>query len=278
MMRWFFTLIFVFSTQVLADSGSGPLLDQKPAREIGTEQTSEQNLEKMRKEEESLLQRHHPFYFAYGNPTTKAQLSFKVPIVEDIPLYFGYSQLIFWELTENSKPFRDMTYNPELFYRFNLEDGSYILKSIDVGLWNHNSNGKRDLDSRSYNKSYLRFNAAYEFDKWVIRASAQLAALYDFDATNRDIQDYISPVSFSVAIAQLFDGTWVDKSEFSIQASPGGKFANHWEKGGYQFAYSFRLGGLKVVPAFYLQYYTGYAESLLNYDRNEQESRGGVIF
>lgn len=268
MMRWFIAFLFVIALPLKAEEAADPNATLE----------SQKLLDSDAKEQESLLQRHQPFFFAYGNPTTKAQLSFKVPIVQDIPFYFGYTQIVFWELTQTSKPFRDMTYNPDFFYRFELEDKSYVLKSVDIGLWNHTSNGKRDLDSRSYNKSYLRFNAAHAFNKWIIKGSAQVAALYDFDATNSDIQDYISPLSFSLSVAQIFDGHWVDKSEFSIQASPGGKFANRWDHGGYQFAYSFRLGGIKVVPAFYLQYYTGYAESLLNYDQNEQEFRGGVIF
>jgi phospholipase A1 len=265
---------------LLTLSLSASAADQSPdSRTIGDKaEKTDKRIEDLDKEEATLLQRHQPFYFAYGRPLTKVQLSFKVPVVKDVPLYFAYSQLMFWALEENSKPFRDLTYNPELFYRYSLTDGAYILKSVDIGFWNHNSNGKRDVDSRSYNKSYLRFNLAHSFSHWIFRASIQASALYDFDPTNRDIQDYISPLSFSFSVAQLFDTTWVDKTELTLQASPGGKFANQWGHGGYQASLSFRLGHINLVPAFYLQYYTGYAESLLNYNQREQEFRAGVIF
>jgi phospholipase A1 len=228
------------------------------------------------KEEQSLLQRHHPFYFAYGQPLSKLELSFKTPIVKTWPLYFGYTQYMFWALKEDSKPFRDLTYNPELFYRFNMK-GAGALKSMDLGLWMHDSNGKSGDDSRSYDSNYVRFNFEREGRRWTTRAALQLAYLHGFDPTNRDIQTYISPLSMSVSFIQLFD-SWVDKSEVALQASPGGKFAQDWNHGGYQLSWSFRFGGLQLVPAFYLQYYRGFAETLLNYNERVNEFRAGVIF
>lgn len=233
-------------------------------------------LQKLDEEEESILQRHNPFFAAYGDPLTKVQFSFKSPFVRKFPLYFGYTQIMFWALTEESKPFRDLTYNPELFYRWHNKDWGFF-ESIDLGAWSHNSNGKSQMDSRSYNKSYVRINVAKEGRRWVTRYSAELAYLYAFDPTNRDIRDYIGPLSLYVSFLQLFD-SWIDKSEVTLKASPGGAYANRWDRGGYQLSWSFRLGRHNIVPAFYMQYYHGYAESLLNYNENVDEFRGGIIF
>src|SRR5688572_9136616 len=76
----------------------------------------------LHEEEASILQRHYPFYFVYGRPLSKLQVSFKTPVVRKFPLYFGYTQFMFWALEEESKPFRDLTYNPELFYRHEVKD------------------------------------------------------------------------------------------------------------------------------------------------------------
>lgn len=233
------------------------------------------NSARMDHEDGSILQRHQPFYFVYGEPLSKLQLSFKSPVFRDRNFYFAYTQVMFWALTEDSKPFRDLTYNPELFYRWDLHNG--FLRSIDFGLIGHTSNGKRGFDSRSLDMKYLRFNGEREGSRWLTRYTLQASYLHSFDPTNRNIQEYVGPLSFTVSFIQLFDA-WVDKSEVALTAAPGGKFADKWDQGGYQLSWSFRLGGIKLVPAFYLQYYYGYAESLLNYDQHVRELRGGIIF
>lgn len=258
------------------ESTGGSLLDSPMLNAPNTIINAKDKNKALAEDEGSILERHYPFYFAYGRPSSKLQVSFKAPIIRDVPLYFGYTQFMFWDLAEKSKPFRDFTYNPELFYRYSLVRTNY-LKSIDFGIFGHNSNGKKDADSRSLDKHYVRFNFDREGRRWVTRFGAQLSYLYDFDDTNLDIQRYIGPLSLSVSFIQLFD-SWVDKSEVSLSAAPGGKFADNWGRGGYQLAWSFRFGKFSLVPAFYMQYYYGYAETLLNYDQQVSEFRGGIIF
>lgn len=226
------------------------------------------------REDQAYLLRHNPFYFAYGNPISKLQLSFRTKLIRPIPLYFAYTQLMFWALQQNSKPFRDLTYNPELFYRQSLVHTLPV--SVDFG-WMHNSNGKDGDASRSYNSIYLRMNSEAEYERWIVRAALTAAYLHAFDDTNRDIQNYIGPLTLKVAFIQLWEA-WIDKSEFDLQATPGGKFAQDFGHGGYQVSWSFRLGKLDLVPSFYVQYYTGYAESLLNYSQYVHAFRAGVIF
>jgi len=47
----------------------------------------------------------------------KFKLSLKYKLNEDYPLYFGYSQKSFWNITEDSAPFRESNYAPELFIK-----------------------------------------------------------------------------------------------------------------------------------------------------------------
>jgi len=197
-------------------------------------------------------------------------------VVRTWQLYFGYTQLMFWALNRDSKPFHDLLFNPELFYTYRTEK-NWPLKTIDFGIFNHNSNGRDGPASRSFNKSYVRFNFEKELKNWVARFSVQAQDIYAFDNGNKDIQDHIGPLAFNMSFIQLFDG-WVDKSEISLQAFPGGKFATHFDYGGYQLSWSFRFGGLQIVPAFYLQYYKGFAETLLNYSERVDVFRAGIIF
>lgn len=221
------------------------------------------------------IRRHKPIFFAYGKPLTKVQFSFKSPIVEDVPFFFGYSQLIFWKLHEDSKPFLDATYNPEFFYRLKWPESRKY--AIDLGVWEHSSNGRDGADSRSYDQSYLRLNYFIESANWIFVIAGKFRFIYNVDDTNRDILDYMGPAEFEFRIIQLFSG-WIDKSEFVVNFNPGGKFSDRFDKGGLQLGYNFRLGGLKVVPSFYLQYYGGFGETLINYDQRVQAFRAGLVF
>ena len=67
------------------------------------------------------LTAYKPVYFITGYPNTKVQISFKYQLFDNLDLYFGYSQLAFWELlTKKSSPFGDINFNPELFYNWDI--------------------------------------------------------------------------------------------------------------------------------------------------------------
>lgn len=232
--------------------------------------------EALEKQSNFQLLRYKPIYFAYNNPITKLQFSFRSPLVENFRLYFGYSQIIFWKLNAKSKPFLDATYNPELFYRFILEENEY-LKSIDYGVWEHQSNGKADDASRSFDQTYAKANFVFERKNWLISTYAKVAYKFDYDSTNKDIEKYIGPVEFQISFIRLYSRV-VDKSEITFTARPGGKFGEDWSRGGYELGYNFRLGGLKVVPSLYMQYYSGYGETLLTYNKRDDRWRFGFVF
>ncbi|MNY83123.1 Phospholipase A1 [compost metagenome] len=63
-----------------------------------------------------------------------------------------------------------------------------------------------------------------------------------------------------------------------MNLKPGGKYGLDWDQGGYKLSFNFHLGGLKVVPAFYVEYYHGYAETLINYNEKVDEVRAGLMF
>jgi len=102
-----------------------------------------------------------PTYFITGHPDTKVQLSFKAYIVRAMPLYFAYSQLMMWDLfTKRSSPFRDINFNPEVFYRLNLNDQPSF-QWLDFGIYEHESNGKDGGDSRAWDRIYLRYATTF---------------------------------------------------------------------------------------------------------------------
>jgi phospholipase A1 len=254
------------------------------------EQTSVKNNEQSvkKKPEEQLLkyseiekrqnlriQYYKPIYFIYGEPEAKVQFSFRAPLVDDVPLNFAYSQTIFWDLKEKSKPFSDATYNPEFFYRKSAD--SENLQSYDIGIWEHNSNGKAGAESRSYNQSYMRLNYLFEGRKWLTQISIKLRVLYGIEKTSDDIRKYTGPFDLQVKFIKILDH-WLNSSEVLFGFNPGGTFSQQWDRGGYQIGASFRVGRLKIMPAVYVQYYRGYSESLINYDKSVDEIRAGFLF
>ena len=126
------------------------------------------------------VQPHNPTYLlplSYnGRPTRedessiddteiKFQLSFKLSLMDDLllendHLYFGYTQLAYWQAYNNdsSSPFRETNYEPEIFWRLTRPTQRFGFSSqeIDVGVV-HESNGRSQLLSRSWNRVYLRY-------------------------------------------------------------------------------------------------------------------------
>ncbi|MBX9767248.1 MAG: phospholipase A [Bdellovibrionales bacterium] len=261
-----------------------PALGNKPVPEVqqdgapqltAVEKKTEKMIDKLEADDSLMVEKHKTMYFAFGDPISKVQLSFKTYIVRDVPVFFGYSQIIFWNLQEESKPFFDATYNPELFYRLKLK-GSWI-SHFDFGVWEHNSNGKGKDASRSYDQTYMSIQMERPYERWQLNFKAKLAMRYNIDETNIDITEYLGPVEITLTALQLFQG-WVDRGEFSVRMYPGGRYAERWDRGGFEVGYSFRLGGVFIRPALYVQYMNGYAESLLNYNTRVQVVRGGISF
>jgi len=70
--------------------------------------------------------------------------------------YFGYSQKSFWQVynADQSRPFRETNYNPELFYRWRPSPEVFDYWGADFGI-EHESNGKSLPNSRSWNRIYV---------------------------------------------------------------------------------------------------------------------------
>jgi outer membrane phospholipase A len=66
--------------------------------------------------------RHQPTYFISGVPNTKLQLSLKLQLIRNAPVFVGYTQLAVWDLfVRKSSPIRDINFNPEFFYRLSFD-------------------------------------------------------------------------------------------------------------------------------------------------------------
>ncbi|QGT77710.1 phospholipase [Guyparkeria halophila] len=206
---------------------------------------------------------------------TKFQLSFQFDWFEDpfgpnTALYFGYTQLSLWqtyntkllgEEQDASSPFRETNYEPEVGLTIDTDFSlaGLTFKRNRLSLI-HTSNGQGGERSRSWNRlaastSFGRGNFAGRLRAWYRLPEAD-------EDENPDITDYMGYGDLLLAYK------W---NEQTIAATLRNNldFANN--KGAIQVDYSFPLS--KRVKG-YVQYFNGYGESLIDYNRSV--SRIGV--
>jgi phospholipase A1 len=126
------------------------------------------------------------------------QLSFKFRLWATDDRRFGvwaaYTQQNQWQLynDDKSKPFRETNYEPELMVSYNPDldlGGGFHWRLFNFGL-NHQSNGRTDVLSRSWDRVIATFG--FERDNLVllVRPWVRIAE-NDEDDDNPDIEDYL---------------------------------------------------------------------------------------
>jgi len=220
------------------------------------------------------LSKHNDSYMISGDPDTKIKFSFKYGFTDwKLDLYLAYTQAMFWDLKKESKPFSDVNYNPELFYRLWFDN--LFINFIDIGLYEHKSNGKAGDDSRSYDMCYLKFSFLFNlYSKTFLSFINKFYYLYRLDNTNLDIREYIGFYDASIRIHNIDLGSVFISTYFSWFA--GGEKSNFLNKGAKTVGVSLSFFNLK--PSIFLEFYDGYNESLLKYNKKETAYRIGLIF
>ncbi len=186
----------------------------------------------------------------------KFQLSFKVRLWTTDDRRWGawvaYTQQSNWQLynDDQSRPFRDTNYMPEIFgsYRPGLALGrSWQWNLINVG-YNHQSNGRSDVLSRSWDRVYAEFGVERENIALLGRV------WYPFNEDdNPDIADYYGYGSLT-AIYKL------NGHSFSLMLR--GNLSERRGAGQLTWMSPKILGPLRA----YVQAFTGYGETLLDYN------------
>ncbi|QOL26705.1 phospholipase A [Thalassotalea sp. LPB0316] len=207
---------------------------------------------------------------------TKFQLSIKLPLntrdlfIEGDALYFAFTIEAWWQIYSHniSKPFRETNYQPEFFYGLPLDwqpFGGNTLLLVGV---EHQSNGKSQLLSRSWNRAYLNFlwekdDFALSLRPWYRFKEKEKEFILDPDGDdNPDILDYMGHYELAMSyqwntLAFGFIGRY--------------NFATH--NGSGELGVTFPIyGKLKG----YANVFTGYGESLIDYNHNQ--TRVGLGF
>jgi phospholipase A1 len=196
----------------------------------------------------------------------KFQISFKLRLwtTDDrrLGLWTGYTQQSQWQVYNKSasSPFRETDYLPEVFlsYRPGVELGGLDWNLLNLG-YAHHSNGRTQPLSRSWDRIVATFG--FEHDELGLLARAWYP--YGYEDDNPDIVDYYGYGS----LTGLY--SWRDNS---IALTVRGNVAEG--KGAAELTWMSRpvLGALRV----YVQGFTGYGESLIDYRWNQSTLGVGV--
>lgn len=216
---------------------------------------------------------HEPTYFVFGDDDLKLQFSMRYRLSKKYNFYFALTQLMFWSIYDKSKPFRELNYKPEVFYRFiNKEDSA--LRSIDVGYYHH-SNGKDGLSSRSLDKVFLRTSFITNHHDQLLGAIVKLQKIFNEDSTNEDISNYLGFWELTAFYSGLIS---IDGNNLGIRFRTfAGSKVYDIDKGGYEVGLVYNLDSSDLNPMLYLQRYEGYSETLLDYNRRSTEYRLGFM-
>lgn len=192
----------------------------------------------------------------------KFQLSLKTKAVENIlgdngDLWLGYTQSSRWQVynSEESRPFRETNYEPEasLIFRTNYDLLGLNWRMLGLTI-NHQSNGRSDPLSRSWNRVML--NLGFEKDNFAL----MVRPWYRFeekreDDNNPEIKNYIGRGDMTAFYRYK-------EHDFSLMLRHTLKGGDE-NRGAVQFDWSFPISG-RLRGQF--QLFDGYGESLIDYN------------
>ena len=176
----------------------------------------------------------------------------------------AYTQTSWWQITRASAPFRETNYQPEIFLNFvypkYLE--SIGVQNLKFGLL-HESNGRDGSNSRSWNRAYLQSDFVYGNFSVSPRAWVVVGDKGD----NKDILKYIGHGDVRLSYN-------LNDHIFSLMLRNNLHF-DKTNKGAAELSYMFPIFSTGVYG--YLQYFTGYGESLIDYNRHTDKVGLGFV-
>ena len=193
---------------------------------------------------------------------TKFQLSFKTKIIENLfgdngDVWTAYTQSSRWQVfnADESRPFRETNYEPEvmLVFRNNYSLGNWHGRMFGIGV-NHQSNGRADPISRSWNRVVA--NIGLDREDWAVMIRPWWRIPDGrFEDENPGIENYIGRGDITLV------HRW-NEHEFALMARHSLRTGEH-SRGAVQFDWGFPVS--RALRG-HVQVFDGYGESLIDYD------------
>ena len=188
------------------------------------------------------------------------------PIGDNGDIWFAYTQTAYWQAYNRSEssPFRETNYMPEIFsvWRVGLPiTERWNWRMLSVGL-KHQSNGRGSLlgISRSWNRVYANFGFEGPNTEIYLRPWVRIAREDPDD--NPDIEDFLG-----YGDLQIIRHLNASRIELTARLNPS------TSKGMARLSYHFPLVG---DLHGYLSVFSGYGESLLDYNHKQTTLSAGI--
>jgi phospholipase A1 len=194
---------------------------------------------------------------------TSFQISFKKDIVRNIsPIGFdigiAFTQSAWWQLYAYSNPFRETNYAPEFYVNFPFhresDDAGVFFRGIKIAAA-HKSNGQGDGNNRSWNRLYVESPISIKGFLFIPRVWWSFVGIGN-DFSEKDIPRYMGICDLTILshwnnhVLRLYG-----RSNFNLRNI----------KAALQVDYTYPISSTGFY--FYLQYFLGYGESLIDYDK-----------
>ena len=230
------------------------------------------------------------------NTETEFQISLKKRLTYNLfgfneYITFAYTQKVWWQLYADSAPFRETNYLPELFMSVpssqNIDD-KYGLKVMKYGFI-HESNGQEGYRSRSWNRLYTTANWQWDNIFLSTRIWYRIAEDEKYDGY------YEGKVNLVTGLEHPnYDGD-DNPNMYKYMGYGDIKLSYLYNKHQFNslFRYNFGAGGMNrgaidaswSYPFFnsentfwYVKFFSGYGESLIDYDRSVTKTSFGFSF
>jgi phospholipase A1 len=179
-------------------------------------------------------------------------------------LYLTYTQKVFWDVFKRSMPMHDFSFNPSIGLAKPLFNKDRYIGRVSLMI-EHESNGRDEEQSRSWNR--ITLGATVMIDQWLTVHGKVWIPIVDGE-NNRDILKYSgiwqSGVVFNTPNKRFSCGiTLVKRKDWKLNFNTTVDVS--W------------LMWKKANQYFFIQYYNGYGESLLDYNQFHSRIRVGLV-
>ena len=186
-------------------------------------------------------------------------------------LWFGYTQQSYWQLFSGdiSRPFRNTDHEPEVVYVYPTDaqlPWGWRWRYSGVGLV-HQSNGQTLPLSRSWNRIYLMTGVELN-DRWSVTARLwRRLGEGGTDDDNPGISNYVGRAELQA--------TWNPDEVNTYIATLRNSFGSAW-RGAARLEWLHTLGGKQSNLRLHTQLFSGYGDSLVDYNRKRTVLSLGV--
>lgn len=218
-------------------------------------------------------------YFIFGPPigqkitkentNVKFQISISQKLTKStLPwntyLYLFYTQKVFWNVLEESLPMTDLNFNPGIGLAKPLFVKNRYIGKLTLQL-EHESNGRDSIQSRSWNRITLGANIIVDAN---LSVHGKVWIPIVDGENNKDILDYCG--IYQVGTSYISNNKRWNASVVLVKR-------RGW-KLNYNtiFELAWKLNN-KQNQYLFLQYYNGYGEGLLDYNKFHSQLRVGIV-